>query len=565
MFPKLTGRQQEQSIPPEQTLQDLSGQLPTAMPQWLTDTLNYFGRGGQTEAVGPITGAPLSLYNPYTPANPTPNLTHDLMRYGAASLPMTVAGWSGPAAITARTAIPAMAQALIGPYDNPDPSVLQGGIDPKGRLTNALGKVVRGTLGGANGKLYIPHPDDVRAYAADNSLSEPRAASALRWLEWTGPETQKTYGNLSKSQPSDPERLRMRNTPAEAQKRAQKATDFLDQPAPDRWIPEDYGIFDRSLIKDAMYGHPGVEQTSFPRNVAPRTDMSYVEDMYTDPVNRDIIRRSIIRGLPLGGETFYPSSYPLHVASQEAGHAPGTFDRWIDAVSPASAKNALYPEQAIGNMLVMMNAQGIPLTKENVAKFADLYQQKFGQRLPMMGSHVEGARKVLEGGLDLTDLIRNNLVDSYKIPTYSTNKKGNFARSWTGDTHEAQGETQGSRFHPYFSEQGGFGGNEYGPAERGFGGIADELSLPWGTAQAGRWYGGGELTGLKSPRGDLLDLIERQAAYTLHEMGQSTNPADVRKYVLDLMQGGGWLAPWSLKSPMPDRRMHAPGSQGRQR
>jgi hypothetical protein len=48
--------------------------------------------------------------------------------------------------------------------------------------------------------------------------------------------------------------------------------------------------------------------------------------------------------------------------------------------------------------------------------------------------------------------------------------------------------------HPYFTEQGGFGVNEYGRAEQHMGAIAAEMTLPTGTAQAGRWFGGGELT-----------------------------------------------------------------------
>ena len=52
--------------------------------------------------------------------------------------------------------------------------------------------------------------------------------------------------------------------------------------------------------------------------------------------------------------------------------------------------------------------------------------------------------------------------------------------------HEAQGETLGSRFHLYSAEQGGFGKNEYGRAENYMWGIANEMGLPAGSAQAGR-------------------------------------------------------------------------------
>lgn len=86
------------------------------------------------------------------------------------------------------------------------------------------------------------------------------------------------------------------------------------------------------------------------------------------------------------------------------------------------------------------------------------------------------------------------------------------------------------------------------------------MDLPYGTAQAGRWFGGGELTGLLSPRGDYLDMLEKQAAYTLHGQGRPTDPASVRRYILDLMVNGGDMRPWYGKNdPMPDYRTLAPG------
>ena len=127
--------------------------------------------------------------------------------------------------------------------------------------------------------------------------------------------------------------------------------------------------------------------------------------------------------------------------------------------------------------------------------------------------------------------------------------------------HEAQGETLGSRYHPYFTEQGGFGKNEYGRAESYMLDIASEMGLPTGTGQAGRWFGGGELTGLKSPRRDSLELLERQAAYTLHEAGQPTDPVSVRNYIMKLMQEGGDMLPWAKTTPMPDYRQFAGGSR----
>jgi hypothetical protein len=74
-------------------------------------------------------------------------------------------------------------------------------------------------------------------------------------------------------------------------------------------------------------------------------------------------------------------------------------------------------------------------------------------------------------------------------------------------------------------------------------------------AQAGRWFGGGELTGLVSPRGDALDLLEKQTAYSLQGQGIKPTPRNIRNYVLDMMETGqGVLLPWWSKKPMPDYR-----------
>jgi hypothetical protein len=124
------------------------------------------------------------------------------------------------------------------------------------------------------------------------------------------------------------------------------------------------------------------------------------------------------------------------------------------------------------------------------------------------------------------------------------------------DVHEAAGQTRGSRYHPYFTEQGGFGPTEYGAAESQMLDIAQGLGLPGGTAQAGRWFGGGELTGLKSPRGDALDLLERQTAYTLASQGVNPTPRNIRNTLLDMIETGqGLFLPYFKKEGMPDLRV----------
>jgi hypothetical protein len=237
--------------------------------------------------------------------------------------------------------------------------------------------------------------------------------------------------------------------------------------------------------------------------------------LYADPENRALIEKQIKRGLPLGGETFYASLYPVKQAVLEAGMPAEKFDRWIHSLAPASARNSIMNEMAVGQFMRDMNARGIPLTEENVAREMAVYKEKFGIGLPLMPLHREGVAKVIEGGQDLREMSKANIPTNYKIPTYGSQKAGDFANSVVLDVHEAGGQTQGSRFHPYFNEQGGFGNTEYNAGEQGLLGIAGDLGIPGGMAQAGRWFGGGELTGLRSPRGDSLVLLEKQVLIIL--------------------------------------------------
>lgn len=415
------------------------------------------------------------------------------------------------------------------------------------RLLESTTSKMMDDLLAANPKLT---PEDAFAKASR------QAEAKLKWEKESKPALVKQYGPLARASYAKSNPQKMQNTDEVVQKRIQKANDFLDQPT-EPWTPPrpELQAFDRSSIKDALEGFPGVEQTKFPRDVPTRASTSHVEELYTDPVNRELIKKQISRGLPLGGETFYASLYPIKQAVLEAGMPAEKFDKWIHSLAPASARNSIINETAVGQFLRDMNARGIPLTEENVAKEMAAYKQKFGVGLPLMPVHRQGVANVLEGGQDLREMNKANIPTNYKIPTYGTQKAGDFGKSAVLDVHEAAGQTQGSRYHPYFKEQGGFGNTEYNAGEQGLLGIADEMGIPGGMAQAGRWFGGGELTGLKSPRGDALDILEKQVAYTLKQQGKQPNPAMIRQEILNQIRTGeGNLLPWYKGEGIPDVR-----------
>ena len=383
-----------------------------------------------------------------------------------------------------------------------------------------------------------------------------QATKKLEWERVQKPYLEKKYGALAKASYVDSNPAKMQNVAEVVEARKRKANEFLDQPT-EPWKPprKELQAFDRAAIKEALAGFPDVEQSAFPRDVPARASTAHVEELYDDPENRALIEKQIKRGLPLGGETFYASLYPLKLAVMEAGMPAEKFDKWVHSIAPASARNSIMNEMAVGQLLRNMNARGIPLTEENVTKEMAAFKEKFGISVPLMPVHRQGVQNVIEGGQNLRDMSIANIPTNYKIPTYGSQKAGDFAKSIVLDVHEAAGLSQGSRFHPYFKEQGGFGNTEYGVGEKGLLGIAEDMGLPGGMAQAGRWFGGGELTGLKSPRGDALDLLEKQVAYTLKQKGVQPNPANVREEILRQIETGeGDLLPWYRKEGMPDVR-----------
>jgi len=387
--------------------------------------------------------------------------------------------------------------------------------------------------------------------------AKKEAEKKLQWEKVEKPALEKIYGPLEKAPYSATLSQRQKNVPEVVEKRIKETKRFLAQPT-EPWTPprKELQAFDRTLIKDAMEGFPGVEQTRFPRYSPPRSDLSYIEEIYGDPVNRSLIEGQIKRGLPLGGETFYASLYPLKVAALERGIPEEKFNQFVYSIAPASARNSIFNEMAVGQFLRDMQARGLPLDEATVTREMAKFKEKYGTGLPLMPVHREGVKNVLEGNQDLRELLKADIPTNYKIPTYGTQKAGDFGQSMVLDVHEAAGQTRGSRYHPYFTEQGGFGPTEYGAAESQMLDIAQGLGLPGGTAQAGRWFGGGELTGLKSPRGDALDLLERQAAYTLSQSGIDPTPRNIRNTLLDMIETGqGLLMPYFKKGAMPDLRV----------
>jgi hypothetical protein len=218
----------------------------------------------------------------------------------------------------------------------------------------------------------------------------------LRWQEWEKPAAEKMFGDLRPSRYSDLKMRRLQNTPDAVAKRVSDARSSLAQPT-ERWSPRDFGIFDRRLIKDALDGFPDVAQTYFPRSTPLRADLSHVDETYTNPLNRELIESQILRGLPLGGETFYASLWPVKVEAMSRGISAEVFDNWIFSVTPA--RRALDSERDCGGQLPAEHASPGHLadTGERAAGDGGVSEQTW-QGAAADGCASRRRAKVLEGG-----------------------------------------------------------------------------------------------------------------------------------------------------------------------
>ena len=340
----------------------------------------------------------------------------------------------------------------------------------------------------------------------------------------------------------------MKLKPQEVKQRRELANVVLQTPL-DKWKAPEHGLFDRSFMRDIgnQGGVPGVPQQNLARYEPARADLSHVESLL-DPKNLDIAKRATVRGLDATGGGFYKSYQGMRNAGREYGYSDKDFEKGLAATSFSSAKNSVALENAIGSLLMKMERQGIPLTPENVNAAKAAFKDQFGAGLSLMPIHYQSFDDYLKNG------IPSGKDQTQKMTSFLHNKIGNM-RPYTLDTHEASGLYYGTPYAPYFWTNGGMKKTEYGLAERLVQKeIADKLGIDPAIAQEGRWFGMGDLTGLKTGGGDWLDNYERQATWSAKQLGKPMDRESLRRYAVDAFMGNEPLLPWWSKSDIPDLR-----------
>lgn len=303
-------------------------------------------------------------------------------------------------------------------------------------------------------------------------------------------------------------------------------------------------VLDRRLIDDAMEGHPGVAQVPAERPAAMREKTreeidQRTREIFDDPVNRPLIVQQARNGLRFGGDTYYASSYPLRDALGD----PEAFRKDIAAHAGTSAQNPLPNNFASQSIVLAALRDGVDMNDFAAVKaYADRVAAERGHHKYFISPrHVENVMRLIRG--EDTGL---------KIDSYNANLLGNFERA-TLDTHEAKGSTIGSRHYPHYERAKGFEDTEYGGFETGYRELGNLIGRKPAVFQAGRWYGGGKLTGLKSGTGDWLSTREHMIQYSAEKLGLPTTRSNLRKLLLDSARGDFKLVPYypTKENPLP--------------
>ncbi|HEY2110900.1 MAG TPA: hypothetical protein VGH25_04130, partial [Dongiaceae bacterium] len=299
--------------------------------------------------------------------------------------------------------------------------------------------------------------------------------------------------------------------------------------------------FDRRLIEAAQGGHPGVEQAPLGRyQPGPRTDLTRLESL-KDPENADLVQLQIERGRDLGGQTFYPSTYPIRARYGEL-NTPVSFQDFAFSNAATSPQRPLPVNIPNATVLTYMKAHDIEPTYENFQRIQAQQMAQGSKSYSMPEDRLMAWNDYLKGGP------WSGFDKRQKISSYGQNLYGNLD-PLTFDTHKIAGTTMGTPYAPYFEPMNPPPKNYYGKMEdidrEHLAGLAGD---PAATRQANQWFGAGELTGLRSPPGDFLQTFENIVRKNAQLRGWDTGYAAMQQKVNDILAGKEVLWPLYGKS-----------------
>lgn len=325
----------------------------------------------------------------------------------------------------------------------------------------------------------------------------------------------------------------------ERQAKADAAMRFLEANAGEPWTPNPRGILDRTGFDPNFRLVPNTN-TMIP--ATGRIDPLLAEALDNKQL-RNLMERQVNLGLRLGGEGFY-NLKPLADAYEETS-GPVTFRDWVNASSAGSIQAPLPQEMANASILLFARQNDLPYDK---AVEELLRRYPMSQRPWFSGTHMDKFDEYLQTGSINPD---GPASGARKVPYYSRQKLGEsmtpeqlrMADNPMGsvvDTHESKAVLWPVGMERYVDNMTGA---QYEQVADLYRVLAQRLGIPVETVQAGRWLGGGPLTGLKSPRGDYVQGFEDALYKSAVRTNKDLSPAALRRYRNDVLQGRDFILP----------------------
>jgi len=325
----------------------------------------------------------------------------------------------------------------------------------------------------------------------------------------------------------------------ERMEKADAALRALEKNA-DTWTPTPRGILDRTGFDPNFRMQPNTN-TLF--KASGRVDPVLAEAL-DNPRLRNLMERQVNLGLRLGGEGFY-NLKPLSDAYDEVG-GPVSFRDWVGASSAGSIQAPLPQEMTNASIMLFAKQNGIPY-EEAVQEMMRRYPMS--QRPWFSGTHTQKFDEYLRTGAINPE---GPASGARKVPYYMRQKLGESmtpdelmrADNPMGsvvDTHESKAALWPVGMERYIDSMTG---QQYEQVADVYRVLAQRLGIPVETVQAGRWLGGGPLTGLKSPRGDYVQGFEDNLLRSAKTTGKDLSPRALRQYRDDVLQGRDFILPY---------------------
>jgi len=322
----------------------------------------------------------------------------------------------------------------------------------------------------------------------------------------------------------------------------------------EKWTPTERGILDRSAPKtqgSAPIDPRMLEDT--PKGKA--TELS--QAIAGSKTVKAGLLDQVIRGLPMGGHTWYELAPIRQFYGESKG--PLTFQDFLNAGGSASIQNPVANELSSTSVLLYAKRNGITWREaadEMLRRYPHAQKPWINAD---MAAHFDRADAA---GMHLPSKPGSG---EQKITWYSHGKLGGSLDARAAlDTHERRmlgmlgmEDPKVAKLLPKGFTPGDLlplgNSRSYGTLSQPYTEIAHNLGLPsTQAAQAGRWIGGAEKTGLKSmPTGDFTQILEDATLHNAKATGKSVDPAALRKYLHSVLQGEDFFLPFYGKGAFP--------------